>query len=87
MADEDFFRALPKVTLHDHLDGGLRDDTVAELADDATAEKIRILYGGSVNAKNIADLIAQPDVDGGLVGGASLDAAEFAKIVTFYQRA
>ncbi|QKT07302.1 triose-phosphate isomerase [Gordonia sp. X0973] len=54
--------------------------TVAELADDATAEKIRILYGGSVNAKNIADLIAQPDVDGALVGGASLKADEFATL-------
>ena len=39
---------------------------------------MRILYGGSVKATNAAELLAQPDVDGALVGGASLDAAEFA---------
>ena len=48
---------------------------------------MRIQYGGSAKSSNIVELMAQPDVDGGLVGGASLDAAEFAKIVTFYQRA
>ena len=37
-----------------------------------TADQIRILYGGSVNASNAAELFAQPDIDGGLVGGASL---------------
>ncbi|MCR5113942.1 MAG: triose-phosphate isomerase [Acholeplasmatales bacterium] len=42
-----------------------------------TADKIRILYGGSMNTKNVNDLVAQPDVDGGLVGGASLDADNF----------
>jgi len=41
-----------------------------------------ILYGGSVNASNAAELFAKPDVDGGLVGGASLDAADFARICT-----
>jgi triosephosphate isomerase len=46
-----------------------------------TAAAIRILYGGSVKASNAAELFTQPDVDGGLVGGASLDAAEFAAIV------
>jgi triosephosphate isomerase len=45
------------------------------------AEAVRILYGGSMKSSNAAELMAQPDVDGGLVGGASLDAAEFAKIV------
>ncbi|MFT4200686.1 triose-phosphate isomerase [Gordonia sp. (in: high G+C Gram-positive bacteria)] len=54
--------------------------TVAELADKAVAEEIRVLYGGSVNAKNIGDLIAQADVDGALVGGASLKAEEFATL-------
>ncbi|GAB11032.1 triose-phosphate isomerase [Gordonia araii NBRC 100433] len=54
--------------------------TIAELADDSVAEKIRVLYGGSVNAKNIGDLIAQADVDGALVGGASLKAEEFATL-------
>ncbi len=44
------------------------------------AERVRVLYGGSVKAANVADLMAQPDVDGALVGGASLDATEFAAI-------
>jgi triosephosphate isomerase len=47
------------------------------------ADDIRIQYGGSVNAGNIQALMAQPDVDGALVGGASLDASSFAKIVAF----
>jgi triosephosphate isomerase len=45
-----------------------------------TADRVRILYGGSVKANNIAGIMAQPDIDGGLVGGASLDAEEFARI-------
>jgi triosephosphate isomerase len=48
-----------------------------------TAEQIRILYGGSVTPENIKELMAQPDIDGGLVGGASLKADSFAKIVTY----
>lgn len=48
--------------------------------DKDAAEKVRILYGGSVNAENCAALFAQPDIDGGLVGGASLKPAEFAAI-------
>lgn len=47
-------------------------DCIAELYDTDTAEKIRIQYGGSVSAANAAELFAQPDIDGGLVGGASL---------------
>ena len=47
------------------------------LATPAIAETVRVLYGGSVNAKNIGELVAQPDVDGALVGGASLDAEQF----------
>ena len=46
----------------------------------ALADTTRILYGGSVNAANADDLFAQPDIDGGLVGGASLDALEFSAI-------
>ena len=46
------------------------------------AARVRILYGGSVNAANAADLLGLPDVDGALVGGASLDAAEFSAIVS-----
>ncbi|MEV0155669.1 triose-phosphate isomerase [Micromonospora sp. NPDC050686] len=49
----------------------------------ATAEQVRILYGGSVKASNVASIMAQPDVDGALVGGASLDAEEFAQICRF----
>jgi triosephosphate isomerase len=45
------------------------------------AERIRILYGGSVSPGNAAELLALPDVDGALVGGASLDAESFAQIV------
>ena len=54
---------------------------IAELADDTVAFSIRILYGGSVKADTVADIIGQPDVDGGLVGGASLDGSDFAKLV------
>jgi triosephosphate isomerase len=49
------------------------------------AERIRILYGGSVNASNVAALMAQPDIDGCLVGAASLKADEFAAIARFYE--
>lgn len=55
---------------------------IAEIYDDATAQEIRIQYGGSVNASNAADLFAKPDIDGGLVGGASLK-ADFGKIVCY----
>lgn len=54
---------------------------VKEIAGPGVAAAIRILYGGSVKPDNIAALMAQPDVDGGLVGGASLDASSFARIV------
>ena len=53
---------------------------LAEIFDQETADQIRVQYGGSVNAKNAADLFAMPDIDGGLVGGASLK-ADFADIV------
>jgi triosephosphate isomerase len=46
-----------------------------------TAGETTILYGGSCNGKNAAELFSQPDVDGGLIGGASLNAAEFMQIV------
>jgi len=49
----------------------------------AAADGVRILYGGSVKAANIDELMAQPDIDGVLVGGASLDPQEFARIVCF----
>lgn len=55
---------------------------IAEVYDEATAEAIRIQYGGSVNAGNAAELFAKSDIDGGLVGGASLK-ADFGKIVNY----
>ena len=55
-----------------------------ETAGDEAAEGCRILYGGSVKAANIAGIMAQPDVDGALVGGASLQAEEFGGICRFY---
>jgi len=55
--------------------------TLAEISDDATADKIRIQYGGSVKPDNSRALMTQPDIDGALVGGASLDPRSFAQIV------
>ena len=49
----------------------------------ATASEMRILYGGSMKPGNAADLMAMPEIDGGLVGGASLDPDEFARIIRF----
>ncbi|HMV99102.1 MAG TPA: triose-phosphate isomerase, partial [Acidobacteriota bacterium] len=49
------------------------------------AQQLRILYGGSVKPENIAEYMEQPDIDGALVGGASLKADSFARIV-FYQQ-
>ena len=56
---------------------------VASLYSQSVADAIRIQYGGSVKAGNAAELMAMPDIDGALVGGASLDADEFARIVQF----
>lgn len=56
---------------------------LAELYDQALADGVRIQYGGSVKSGNVAAIMAQPDVDGALVGGAALDAEEFVKIVRF----
>ncbi len=56
-------------------------ETLREMSDDATADKIRIQYGGSVKPDNARSLMSQPDIDGALVGGASLDPRGFAQIV------
>ncbi|MGQ0575895.1 MAG: triose-phosphate isomerase [Pseudonocardia sp.] len=53
---------------------------LASLYGDELAAGVRVLYGGSVKAKNVGEIAAQPDVDGALVGGASLDADEFAQL-------
>ena len=58
---------------------GIRD-LIAEIYDAPTAEAVRIQYGGSMNAGNAAELLAKPDIDGGLIGGASLK-AEFGQVV------
>ena len=57
-------------------------ETIASVYDNDTAEKIRIQYGGSMNAGNCKELLAKPDIDGGLIGGASLK-ADFGKIVNY----
>ena len=54
---------------------------LAEHYDAAVAARVRVQYGGSVTPANIAELMAEPDIDGALVGGASLDAVRFADIV------
>jgi triosephosphate isomerase len=53
---------------------------LAELYAPELAEGVRVLYGGSVKANNAGEIVAQPNVDGALVGGASIDPAEFASI-------
>jgi triosephosphate isomerase (TIM) len=59
--------------------GALRE-TLANKYGTEVADEVRVLYGGSVKSSNVADLVAEPDIDGALVGGASLDADEFAKL-------
>ena len=60
---------------------------LAELYDTDVAAAVRVLYGGSVKSGNVASIMAKPDVDGALVGGASLDAEEFTKIVRYQAHA
>ena len=47
------------------------------------ADAVRIQYGGSMNPKNVKELMAQSEIDGGMIGGASLKAADFAEVVNF----
>ncbi len=56
---------------------------VASMFGQAAADKVRIQYGGSMNPKNVHGLMRQPEIDGGLIGGASLSAEDFAKVVNF----
>ncbi|GAA2520163.1 triose-phosphate isomerase [Rarobacter incanus] len=58
---------------------------LAELYDQSVADVVRVLYGGSVKSSSIVELMAEKDIDGGLVGGASLDPEEFARIASFYK--
>ncbi|MBQ3106287.1 MAG: triosephosphate isomerase, partial [Eggerthellaceae bacterium] len=56
-------------------------DTLAELYGEEVAQGMRILYGGSMNPGNVEGLIAQPNIDGGLIGGAALKADSFVQLV------
>jgi triosephosphate isomerase (TIM) len=56
---------------------------VERMFGEPVASAVRVLYGGSVNPGNVDALMAEPDIDGGLVGGASLKAEDFARIVKF----
>jgi triosephosphate isomerase len=60
---------------------GVIRQTVARLYSKRIADELRVLYGGSMNAANIAELVQKPEIDGGLVGGAGLKAAEFISMV------
>jgi triosephosphate isomerase len=57
--------------------------TLTDLYNESTAQGVRIQYGGSVKPDNVDELMAQPDIDGALVGGASLKANDFLRIVHF----
>ena len=58
---------------------------LTKIANEEIAANARILYGGSVKSANIVDIMRQPDVDGALVGGASLEPEEFARICKFHR--
>nr|MCU0277392.1 triose-phosphate isomerase [Candidatus Nanopelagicales bacterium] len=62
---------------------GVVREWVGETYGAGVAEQVRVLYGGSVKSSNIAGIMAKPDVDGALIGGASLDADEYATIVRY----
>jgi len=57
--------------------------SVKEAFSEDTAAKIRIQYGGSMKPANVAELMAKPDIDGGLIGGAALNANDFSKVAKF----
>jgi triosephosphate isomerase len=59
---------------------------IENIFDTSTADQVRILYGGSVKQENVADLMSEPDIDGALVGGASLKADSFVQIIRFRER-
>ena len=72
--------ATPEIAQEAH---GFCRKVMTEKWDQDTADKVVILYGGSVKPDNCKDLMSQNDIDGGLVGGASLDPETFSKIVNF----
>ncbi len=62
---------------------GVIRGAIAEAFGQAVAEEVRIQYGGSMNPKNASELMAMPEIDGGLIGGASLKAEDFSKVVNY----
>jgi triosephosphate isomerase len=70
--------ATPEMAQEMH--GHIRNDLAHQFGSDQ-ADRMRILYGGSMKPENCGELLAQPDIDGGLIGGASLDVGSFTKIV------
>mmetsp|Transcript_28767 Transcript_28767/g.46714 ORF Transcript_28767/g.46714 Transcript_28767/m.46714 type:complete len:286 (+) Transcript_28767:32-889(+) len=58
-------------------------EILADMYDEESADSVRILYGGSVTPESVDELMSQPDIDGALVGGASLDSEKFARIINF----
>jgi triosephosphate isomerase len=58
-------------------------NTVAEMYGKETADVVRIQYGGSMKPENVSELMAMPEIDGGLIGGASLKAQDFSKVVKY----
>ena len=62
--------------------GAIRN-AIADVYGQEVADKVRIQYGGSMNPKNVKGLMAQPEIDGGLIGGASLKAEDFSKVVKY----
>ena len=58
-------------------------ETVKDLYNEQTAENVRIQYGGSVKPANVKELMAKPDIDGGLVGGASMEPESFLALVNY----
>ena len=72
--------ASPEIAQEAH---GFIRELLSKHAGKTASEEVRILYGGSVKSKNIASLMSKPDIDGGLVGGASLNTAEFLKIIRY----
>ena len=62
---------------------GVIRKAIASVYGDALAQKVRIQYGGSMNPKNASELMAMPEIDGGLIGGASLKSEDFSKVVNY----
>ena len=62
---------------------GVIRKAISSIYGDAHAQNVRILYGGSMNPKNASELMAMPEIDGGLIGGASLKAEDFSKVIHY----